>query len=660
MRQRLRGRCAENQVQRMATPKTILFFELTPASLVSACLHRLCGWRVSYFRISPGLAVSNWFNGRKRLGLHGLAYSEIPSADINKFFQRYSPAFARLFEERLRLPGLETAINEHFGLNGRAAESAWRGLRQRLQMRWFEFALIGDYLGRRFGADGCATREPVVGIARDVLSILPAQPRLSLAGPLEYLQMVVGALTAITGWLWRRWQRRAASPGRPGDDDTTRRPPDPAQFEVIYFPHKGVTYGELFVKDQYYATSDGSPFHPTRILHLAASAADAPPPESLRYYAEQGLPFTSVEAIAPAGPRWELATLLSFIKVARRGRALSITRLGRQGGYRLAAYYFAFRMLRRFSEAIAAMPRARVALVGYDILFSPWLSAALASAGVLTVATQERFILPFYGHLDVFVDRYLVHGERIREEMERRPVSFGRKELAIVGPPRVDHIKAWEVKPAPDDKYEQLKRRYFLILALDFHTEKSWDQDRMARVATWSAVRGFYEDLLRLAEAFPTAYVVIKGKDLSNLENPHLADVVTRIARQGNIHIETELEKYLPAYMAAVADLGIALHTSLGDEMLASGKACLFYDRIGFLENLYDYDGFPVVVRTFDELATRVGKMIDGGIGGFMNEGDFAAMRSRLYGQDERPARQRIQGELADLYAGTPERRIAN
>lgn len=657
----MRKRYAEDRMRRMTIPKTIHFFELTLAGLISACLYRIRGWHVSYFRISPGLAASGWFNRRDRLGLHGLAYGEIPAADINVFFQRYSTAFARLFDENIRLPQLEVAINEHFGLNDRAAESAWRGLRQRLQMRWFEFALVGDYLGRRFGADDCAMRGPVVGISKDVLSILPVQPRLLPAGLLEYLQMAVGVLTSIIGRLRRKWQQRATSPGEQCVENITRCPPDPAQFEVIYFPHKGVTYGELFVKDQYYASSDESPFHPTRILHLAASAADAPPPESLRYYAEHGLPFSSVEAIVPAGPRWELATLLSFVKVARRGRVLSLAQLGRQGGsYRFAAYYIAFRMLKRFGEAIAAMPRARVALVGYDILFSPWLSAALANAGVRTVATQERFILPFYGHLDVFVDRYLVHGERIREEMERRPVSFGRKELAIVGPPRVDDIKAWEAKPAPDDKYERLKQRYFLILALDYHTARSWDQNRMARAATWSAVRGFYEDMLRLAAAFPMAYIVIKGKDLSNLENPHLVDVVARIASQGNIHIETELEKYLPAYMAAVADLGIALHTSLGDEMLASGKACLFYDRIGFLENLYDYDGFPVVVRTFDELAMRVGKMIDGGGNSFMDEGDFVAMRSRLYGQDGRPARQRIQAELDDLYAGASERRIVN
>lgn len=647
-------------VERMAIPKAILFFNLTPVGLVSAYFYRLCGWSVSYFRISPGLSASKWLNSRERLGMHGLAYSEIPSADINAFFKRYSLDFARLFEERLRLPELEAAINEHFGLDDRAAERAWSGLRQRLQVRWFEFALIGDYLGRRFGAGGCAMRGPAIGIAREVLSVLPLQPRYLSAGLLEYLQMVAVAIAALAGRLRRRWQRRAALPDSAEGGDTMRCPPDPAQFEVIYFPHKGVSYGELFVKNQFYATIDGNPFHPTRILHLAASTADAPSPESLRYYTEHGLPFASLESIAPTGFRWELTTLLRFVKVVWRGYAFLLTRLGHHGGYRLAAYYFAFRMLRRFGEAIATMPRVRVALVGYDILFSPWLSAALASAGVRTVATQERFILPFYGHLDMFVDRYLVHGARIREEMERRPVSFSRKELKIVGPPRVDDIKAWEGKPAPDGKYERLKQRYFLILALDYHTTKSWDQDRMARAATWSAVRGFYEDMLRLAMTFPTAYVVIKGKDLSNLENPQLADVVARIAHQANIHIETELNKYLPAYMAAVADLGIALHTSLGDEMLASGKACLFYDRIDFLGSLYDYDGFPVVVRSFDEMAMRVGKMIDGGIGGFMDKADFDAMRLRLYGQDGRPSRQRIQAELAELYACASERRLAN
>lgn len=640
----------------MTERKAIHFFELTAAGLFRAVGYRMLGYDVSYFRISNVLARNGLFSRLGRLGFRGMSYAEMPPVEINGFFKRYVSTFSRFFDDRIRLANLEASINEHFGFGEQASLVAWRGLRQRMQMRWFEMSLLADHFGRQGMAVPTTFSLPPGGIARELVGALPAKPGTTAPGLLEHIVPIASILLRFAASAVRRAIGRLAAT-RDTSAASPRVPTDAGKFEVLYFPHQGISYGDLFIKDQYYSSDPESPFAATRILHLAASRLDEPSAASVLYYRGHGLAFDSIDQISPFGWRSEFFTLLSFLRLAIRARVFSGEELWRWQGYRIAAYFFAFRMLARYVAAVRAFPSARVALVGYDVLFSPWLAAALVSAGVRTVATQERFILPFYGHLDALVDHYLVWGERVQEEIEKNPVSFCRKELVVVGPPRAERIGNRSFNVPADDKYARIRNHSFLVLALDYHTTKTWDEDRLARAATWRLVRNFYEVMLNLARRYPKIHVVIKGKDLSNLKNPHLSEVIGRIERQENIEFETALDRYTPAYMATIADLGVALHTSLGDEMLAAGRPCLFYDEIGFLDDLYDYDGFPVVVRSFEELSDRVGRMLDNGPGAFMDDKDFAALRSYLYGQSGEPTRDRIQKNLEGMLAQSRLRR---
>ena len=39
-------------------------------------------------------------------------------------------------------------------------------------------------------------------------------------------------------------------------------------FKVMFFPHKSVFYGDLFIKDHFYSKDKSSSFHPGNIIHL--------------------------------------------------------------------------------------------------------------------------------------------------------------------------------------------------------------------------------------------------------------------------------------------------------------------------------------------------------------------------------------------------------
>ena len=96
------------------------------------------------------------------------------------------------------------------------------------------------------------------------------------------------------------------------------------------------------------------------------------------------------------------------------------------------------------------------------------------------------------------------------------------------------------------------------------------------------------------------------------------------------------------------ADAAIALHTSLGDEMLAAGKPVLFYDYYGVPTPYFDYEGYPVIVYDYDELSNRLQDIIDGN---FMDEKQFSEMRKRFYNDSfDGKIKERLHVHLMDIY----------
>jgi len=95
------------------------------------------------------------------------------------------------------------------------------------------------------------------------------------------------------------------------------------------------------------------------------------------------------------------------------------------------------------------------------------------------------------------------------------------------------------------------------------------------------------------------------------ISNPNFSDLVQLIGYFPNIHIETDLGTYPPHLLAAWCDACIAMLTSLGDEMLAAGKKVLFYDYYGIPSGLHDYEGYPIIARSYEDLSNRMRRILE-------------------------------------------------
>lgn len=96
-----------------------------------------------------------------------------------------------------------------------------------------------------------------------------------------------------------------------------------------------------------------------------------------------------------------------------------------------------------------------------------------------------------------------------------------------------------------------------------------------------------------------------KGKNFDFINIPYITDIVEIIEQTPNCMLIKDYEQWTPFTSVSVSDIAIALHTSLGDEMLALGKPVIFYNFFRFPSELLDY-GPEVMSYTFEDLKLKL------------------------------------------------------
>ena len=157
-----------------------------------------------------------------------------------------------------------------------------------------------------------------------------------------------------------------------------------------------------------------------------------------------------------------------------------------------------------------------------------------------------------------------------------------------------------------NDKYKnQLPNYKYRVLVLDFHSVSGFYQNGRCFSNNWKNNLKFYQDILSLCTSFPQAHFMIKGKNYDFINIPYFSDVVNQIEEAPNCMLVKDYEKWTPYTSVAVSDIAIALHTSLGDEMLALGKPVIFYEYVRFASEFYDY-GSDVIAYNYFQIEKKL------------------------------------------------------
>jgi len=229
--------------------------------------------------------------------------------------------------------------------------------------------------------------------------------------------------------------------------------------------------------------------------------------------------------------------------------------------------------------------------------------------GVKVCANQERLIQAFYPQTYMIFDYYFVASDFIPARGLKNSY-VGR--CIPCGLVRVDRLFEYEKLQIPDAKYDRIKEKRKLVLALDYQVPESDYENITRTVAKVGQIRRFYGDLISLAREFPQLHIVIKGKFVETYSSSYIADLVGAIDRMENIEIETDFETYNPYFLSEKVDITIACHTSLADELMAAGRKVVLYEVSDYMGMNFDYEGLPPVVRNYEGLRRRVRDFLDG------------------------------------------------
>ena len=400
---------------------------------------------------------------------------------------------------------------------------------------------------------------------------------------------------------------------------SVRENQDQGRYEILFFPHQSIFYGNLFLKDHFYSDDPNSPFHPTKILHVETNLNFSVPGFLERveqYYHDHQIPYCFI-------PRPSFSDLIKdaiwfYTEIITHPRAFLSSKMS---GKMVLFHFFSLMVVRyrEYCRRLAPMKNARIALAGFDLNFQPLLAMALESKGIRTVATQERFVTAFWNHSNFIVDTYLSSSTITGVKVQKKSYSYIR-EFFPVGQVRCDLIQRYQQN---DDKlkFDEIRQKQKICLVFDYNSNPDEIANRTEPIINWRANKAFLEDINRLADRFPQIYFVIRSKNDIWSKIPVFRDVIGEIDKRSNIEANLDFSLNMAYRIAARADLVIAKHTSIANECQAAKIPVLFYDFMPNAEKMissfFDYDGTPLFVFSYEQLENRVGKYLESG--GFLD-----------------------------------------
>ena len=163
------------------------------------------------------------------------------------------------------------------------------------------------------------------------------------------------------------------------------------------------------------------------------------------------------------------------------------------------------------------------------------------------------------------------------------------------------------------------ENKRFTIIAFDVHSNYDFNINRLNPLVNWRANASFYKDLCKLAERFTEVDIIIRGKDSNWTKIPYFKEVLAKVNGISNIWIDDDYSEMNKQYkLAAISDLAIAKHTSIGDELLAIGKKVIYHDYIpnstsSNASSDFNYNGYNIFAHSYDDLERMVKIVVNGG-----------------------------------------------
>ena len=224
----------------------------------------------------------------------------------------------------------------------------------------------------------------------------------------------------------------------------------------------------------------------------------------------------------------------------------------------------------QYRSALKPYKNAKIALVGYEVLFPKALALALESFNIKTISITERFLTAYVNNQTINVDTLLSVSES-SSEIIKDSDRFLINNIFPVGQVRTDHFFDQDILQS---KY---KTR---VLVLDYHIQNDPEDEKFQPLLNWKNDINFRNEILSLAEFNPEIEFIFRGKNCDWYKNNHHHQVILKADKLPNVSVDTDysVDHWRSYHLCTSADLIIARPTSLAEECVSKGMDVIVMD----------------------------------------------------------------------------------
>ena len=344
---------------------------------------------------------------------------------------------------------------------------------------------------------------------------------------------------------------------------------DLKKFQVLFFPHKSVFYGNLFLKDHFYSKDKLSSFHPRNIIHLEYDNMDI---EKIKerykeYFGFEPL-YMNLDCFIEKNKEQfykEIYNCIDKELIRSIIKAKISLRLVRS----MVRLYYGYLY---YCDALQEFDNVKIALVGYDALFPVALSLALESKGIKTIAVQERFMHPFYNNTTYIIDTQFTASNYILSLLKSKQEFIYVSNCIPTGLIRSDKL----IKSKTKTKSNPSRGN---ILVFDHHVENNFNDQIANPVLNWPNDLFFRKEILKLAKDFKDYEFIVRGKNIEWTNIAYFNDILDQWNNTPNITLDADYSEFYRSYeLCNKSDLIIARHTSIADECISKGFDVIIHD----------------------------------------------------------------------------------
>jgi len=338
--------------------------------------------------------------------------------------------------------------------------------------------------------------------------------------------------------------------------------------DVLFFPHSGVVSFGHPPKDYFYSDKIDSPFHPSKIIHLDYNCIKDLEEEKKKIKRYFKIDFIFFERLKNSYLPWYGAIKL-IIEILKKTNKFKFKNLGSNILF-YSIIFMRFVVFSRYCKSLEPYSSAKVALVGYEMLFPKTLALALETLNIKSISVTERFQAIYKNNKTFIIDTLLSishSSSKIIQNSER----FLAKNILPVGQVRTDHFI-----------YNNVLKSEFneRIVILDYHVENDSESQKFKTILNWKNDKNFREEIISLAELYPDKEFIFRGKNCDWYKNKIFPDIIAKVDKLPNLKVDQDYNHnhWKSYHLCASANLIIARPTSLAEECVSKGYNVIVMD----------------------------------------------------------------------------------